>query len=627
MYDGRFIFMSMPNINTQIERSILKTDIAGKSVSGVNVVKDKFNDAVNNNRIIADVQSEYIIIANATCTNVNEIIEIVYNNIFLLDYDCVIFGENVPQGEVGWKQMLLSYNMVVYGMILRKAAFGYTGCFNEKLETGIYYELAIRMAYGEYNSYKEIVSVNQYGVFCVQCGADDTQFVDKSDNDISNSSIFFTYAYVIRRYMNDLKLCHLLDDVLKMVMSYADKIGYTEKFRGYINGILDNEKMYIDIVQNTAPYYIIIGDETCHGVLKRFALKLTDALINRGQAVITSDRTYSSNVSKSQYITLEKLESMNLKGVIGFQSIVLFRDYFKRFKCPKYIFWFDNPMYFRSLFHDIDNKYYFLCQDRYYAEFIKEYYGCVNSIQFPPAGEDAGYSGNDKRIYDVVFIGACNYVDDGCVRDDFQKEYYEYMKSNPDKTFEYGLSELLRIKNYVVDKGRFLDILESLADVCRNVVNYYRTKVLETILTAGIKVDVYGDTWDRYCGGGKENLIIHDAVTVDESLKVWGQAKIGLNVMTWHKAGMTERIANICMSGAVCLTERTDYLDKEFCNYGDIVMFDLKELKKLPDIIKKLLNDARLRSRIAENAYHKAVMNHTWDARAKEIIEMDLSEC
>jgi hypothetical protein len=37
--------------------------------------------------------------------------------------------------------------------------------------------------------------------------------------------------------------------------------------------------------------------------------------------------------------------------------------------------------------------------------------------------------------------------------------------------------------------------------------------------------------------------------------------------MTWHKAGMTERIANICLSGAVCLSERTEYLDREFNNY------------------------------------------------------------
>ena len=631
--------MYMPKIKDDTwikEKNTLKTNIAGKSVSGVNVLKDKFNDAVNNNRIITDMQSEYVIIANEACTNVNEIMGIVSDNIFLLDYDCIIFGENVPQGEVNWKQLLLSFNMIVYGIILRKDVFCYTGCFNEKLETGIYYELAVRIAYYIHmkdKSWEKISSVNQRSVYCVQCGIDDTHLVGKSNNeesitlseDSSNSSIFFTYAYIIRRYMNELKLCDMLDAVLKEVMSYADKTQYTKKFSDYINNFLDNERMYTYVVQNTSPYYIITGDETCHGVLKRFALKLADALANRGQAVITSDGTYSMTTSEGDNITLEKLESMNLKGVIGFQSIVLFRDYFKRFKCPKYIFWFDNPMYFRSLFHNIDDKYYFLCQDKYYAEFIKKYYGAANSIQFPPAGEDAGYSNNDKRIYDIVFIGACNYVNDGCARDDFQKEYYEYMKSNPDKTFEYGLSKLLEIKNYVVDKDKFLDILESLADVCRNVVNYYRTKVLETILEAGIKVDVYGDTWDRYCGEGKENLIIHDAVTVDESLKVWGQAKIGLNVMTWHKAGMTERIANICMSGAVCLTERTDYLDKEFRNYEDIVMFDLKKLDELPDIIRKLLVDGELRSRVSGNAYNKAIMNHTWDARARELIQMDVS--
>ena len=42
--------------------------------------------------------------------------------------------------------------------------------------------------------------------------------------------------------------------------------------------------------------------------------------------------------------------------------------------------------------------------------------------------------------------------------------------------------------------------------------------------------------------------------------------KVGLNIMTWHKYGMTERIANICLSGAVCLTDSSEYLRNNFNN-------------------------------------------------------------
>ena len=60
--------------------------------------------------------------------------------------------------------------------------------------------------------------------------------------------------------------------------------------------------------------------------------------------------------------------------------------------------------------------------------------------------------------------------------------------------------------------------------------------MLETLLAAGIKIDEFGDTWDRYSGLGKDNLIKHDAVYVVFSLELWCRTKIGLNVMTLHKA-------------------------------------------------------------------------------------------
>jgi len=615
-----------------MENSSYHNDI----IKGFDFNREDFKSPAKRNLMIGAEEADYVILADENVTSEEEIRQIITENDFLLDYGMVVFGENVPDGEIDFNNIIDYFKMNVYGVLIKKSILVYTGCYNEELTAGIDYELAVRVAYYaekyNYNGIYGVLCSSEENSFSQETGnkteASDTQEADnatgssdvqEADNvtgvsDEQTAAEFLTYAYVLKLYMKELTQRGLLENVIYAMKAYADSKECADLYNGWLLEMLNNDELFAKIKINTAPFYVIMGDNTCHGVLRRFAGDITKSLIKKGQSVITSDGSYGMTVN------LSDIEDNSLKGFIGFQSIVLFKDYFRKMKCPKYIFWFDNPMYFGNLFEGIDDKYYLLCQDRYYAEFIEEHFGAVNAMQLPPAGEDAGWAANKDRPFDIVFIGACNYVDESVIKDEFQKEYYEYMKAHPNITFEQGLKELLVYKDFNIDEQKFLSLLDSLQDVCRNIVNYYRTKVLETLLAAGIKIDVFGDTWDRYSGLGKDNLIKHDAVNVDESLEIWGRSKIGLNVMTWHKAGMTERIANICLSGAVCLSERTEYLDREFNNYEDIVTFNLEHLEKLPDVVRELLANDSLRESIAQNAYIKASKEHIWDNRAESIL-------
>ena len=623
-----------------MENSSYHNDI----IKGFDFNREDFKSPAKRNLMIGAEEADYVILADENVTSEEEIRQIITENDFLLDYGMAIFGENVQDGEIDFNNIIDYFKMNVYGVVIKKSILVYTGCYNEELTAGIDYELAVRVAYYaekyNYNGIYGVLCSSEENLFSQEAGSSDIQEADnaagssdvqEADNAAGSSDVqeaynvtgisdeqtaaqFLTYAYVLKLYMKELTHKGLLENAIYAMKAYADSKGCADLYNGQLLEILNNDELFAKIKINTAPFYVIMGDNTCHGVLRRFAGDITKSLIKKGQAVITSDGSYGMTVN------LSDIEDNSLKGFIGFQSIVLFKDYFRKMKCPKYIFWFDNPMYFGNLFEGIDDKYYLLCQDRYYAEFIEKHFGAVNALQLPPAGEDAGWAANKDRPFDIVFIGACNYVDESVIKDEFQKEYYEYMKAHPNITFEQGLKELLVYKDFNIDEQKFLSLLDSLQDVCRNIVNYYRTKVLETLLAAGIKIDVFGDTWDRYSGLGKDNLIKHDAVNVDESLEIWGRSKIGLNVMTWHKAGMTERIANICLSGAVCLSERTEYLDREFNNYEDIVTFNLEHLEKLPDVVRELLANDSLRESIAQNAYIKASKEHIWDNRAESIL-------
>ena len=440
-------------------------------IKGFNFNREDFKSPAKRNLMIGAEEADYVILADENVTSEEEIRQIITENDFLLDYGVVIFGENVPDGEMGFNNIIDYFKMNVYGVVIKKSILVYTGCYNEELTAGIDYELAVRVEYYaekyNYNGIYGVLCSSEENLFSQEAGnemevsdtkeaGNETEVSDtqKTDNEAGVSDVqgadnltvvsdeqtaaeFLTYAYVLKLYMKELTQRGLLENAIYAMKAYADSKGCADSYNGQLLEMLNNNELFAKIKTNTAPFYVIMGDNTCHGVLRRFAGDITKSLIKKGQAVITSDGSHGMTVN------LSDIEDNSLKGFIGFQSIVLFKDYFRKMKCPKYIFWFDNPMYFGNLFEGIDDKYYLLCQDRYYAEFIEEHFGAVNAMQLPPAGEDAGWAANKDRPFDIVFIGACNYVDESVIKDEFQKEYYEYMKAHPNITFEQGLKELL----------------------------------------------------------------------------------------------------------------------------------------------------------------------------------------
>ena len=150
----------------------------------------------------------------------------------------------------------------------------------------------------------------------------------------------------------------------------------------------------------------------------------------------------------------------------------------------------------------------------------------------------------------------------------------------------------------------------------------YRNQVIHLILQEGYELHVYGESWKSYPLQEGERLIIHDQVPPEKMCEEMSKAKISLNVMSWHKAGMTERIIEIMMSGSVCLTDETRYLKKHFKQMEDIVMYRLDQPDQLPKLIGQILNDDRLRCRIAKNAYEKVAAEHTWDIRAGQLLQL-----
>lgn len=539
---------------------------------------------------------------NNKITTPEEVEEVLSSGIIPYDINVVVMGEGLVEGEFDLPLVLSHPEMKIYAVCSDRKAVSKVGGVNSKINAGADYECVCRAASADVKVYF-LPCASEYEV-----GVDDPVDYVKA------------LAYVMRKHMADLKAIGKLDEVFLGIVNYAKSLGYEKDFSDTLNKYLSDEKEFKEIEKETNPILLISGDSTCYNVLQDFSNSLADALVDKNQAVITTNGRYGN------YNDGEVLGNVDFKAVIGFQAPVLKRDFFKKLDCKKFIFWFDNPLFSPEEFEGLDDNYHFLCQDFDYAKQISDFYGLKNAIWLSPGGVSAGLQNNEDRPYDVVFIGSYYSHEKDVLRTADEASFYEFMLKHPKLSFEAGLKEYLiesgRWQQYKDDKEAFCKLLCDYHIVCRKVMHEIRGRVMSTILSTGINVDVFGDTWKAFDLPGKENLVFHSEVTPQESLDIWGHSKIGLNIMTWHKAGMTERIANIMMSGAVCLSDETTYLREHFEDGKNIELFELDKLDELPKKINMLLGDEALRKSLTKKAYDAAIAAHTWENKAKYILEI-----
>lgn len=570
----------------------------------------QMEDAFLKNDFIGRTTSSYFAVIDKTVTDRLQVTEILEETDLLSEYQAVLFGESIGEGgSMDVAAVMRHPQMRIYALVVKKSLLEWTGSFHETLREFNTYEFLCRVA----------AETAVYGIPCAEDAA------EESGDDImreEKASVARTFAYIARLHMVRLQAEGILDKVFSRLIDYMVELDCSQEFSDVMGVMLDSFVEFEKLARNTAPYLIFVGDTTCYSVPKRFAAALSDELADLGQAVITTDGRHGEwQTGEDSNIAIPPI----LKGVVGWQMKILERDIFRRMACPKYQFWFDNPIYFNDMFYDLPEEYFILSQDADYADYIKRYYGTKNAIQFPPAGEDAGYAGNQDRPLDVVFIGSYRNQWDVEGFTDEERKFFEYMKCHPDVNFEEGYRQYLEDHTHTgvsYDNDQIQNGLEGVKNACRAVTSYYRDAVIETLIAAGINVHVYGDTWQNFHSEHGAFLSRHPEVSVEESLEVFGHAKIGLNIMTWHKAGMTERIANIMLSGAVCLSDESSYLREHYTDGEEMLLFRLSELSALPQKVLGLLREEDLRRQMAEKAYERARKEHTWRKRAMEFLAL-----
>lgn len=511
---------------------------------------------------------------------------------------------------------------LIYGKIyISKACFSTVSFLNHRLPAKEAYELVLRLA-------------QEYPILLSNTAPSDldSYFILLAEEPILDQASLQTDCYIISRYKKILLEQELFDAAVESILMQADSLGCREHILTVLSDMLQEQEAYLYYDLGSAPFLIYTGDTVCYHILSIFAEELGKALRTQGYLVEYFD------LSKKDFTNASELAGRKYQAVIGIQSYMFSLrlannvDFLHdQIIGPKYNFVLDHPVRFENHLKQTPQHLTILTPDRNYAAFAETFYP-VKARFLPPGGIEASDQLDKERIYDVTFIATYNDISTDIFKEIHNLEpamrflinrLWIIMRRNPTLTAEDALSRALLYYGKNLEDAEFLSLFQNLQPYILYMVNRYRCKVLETLLNAGIKVDVYGKSW--LFSSLKEHpcFIWHNEdLSTEECLKVWQQSKIVLNVMSWHKDAITERILNSMLQKAVVVTERNPYMEASFSSGEDLILYDLTALDVLPEQVKNALENPALLSHIAEQGYQKAHASHTWSQRAATLVNI-----
>lgn len=298
----------------------------------------------------------------------------------------------------------------------------------------------------------------------------------------------------------------------------------------------------------------------------------------------------------------------------------------------------DHPYYYHKRLVDLPEKYYHISIDRNHEKYFKEFYPEYNHLGFLPlAGtrlqdEAEPKANTEPKNIDVIMTG--NYTPPS-----FSESYIHRINEEYAAFYQGIIDELIREPHKTLEEVAMAHCESELGEVSKEstrlvlhnmifidlyIRSYWRGEAVKTLVEAGIHVDVFGKGWEELpCDKQKmeQYLHIHPQTTSLVCLQQIRRAKVSLNVMPWFKDGAHDRVFNSILNGTVCVTDRSKYLCEELQDGEGACYYDLDKLTLLPELVSHLLDSDVLRKQIVERGLKKVNPYHTWEARARQLIE------
>jgi hypothetical protein len=198
---------------------------------------------------------------------------------------------------------------------------------------------------------------------------------------------------------------------------------------------------------------------------------------------------------------------------------------------------------------------------------------------------------------------------------------FEVLKKNSFLTVEQAMEVYFENCCTYLNHEQIKEIIWNCAKyISIKIRRYYKLQIMHTLESTGAVIEIYGDNWEDNEKGWGENVHIHKRVSSYECNRLLGNAKIGLNCMPWYKDGCSERVFNIMLNGAVCLTDVSDYLLERFQQGKEVVFYELDDMDSLRENVVWLLQHPESAEKISKCGYDTAAVNDTWQKRMEKVL-------
>lgn len=267
-----------------------------------------------------------------------------------------------------------------------------------------------------------------------------------------------------------------------------------------------------------------------------------------------------------------------------------------------------------------------------HKSFIERFYPEVKEVYFMPNGgiEINKQEEYQQREIDVIYMGNCNFsnVLPNCKEfEDGGTEFYSfvscYLLDDPMKSTEEAIEEFIKSKNILMSDSGLLDLNKKYAGYIEEMVRrHYKLEGMKALDEAGVHVHIYGKGWedDDYRFSG--NIELHGRIKRDELMDIIGQSKISLCFIPWFKKGCSEKNFDSMLNGALCVTDRSEYLEENYTDGYNIIYFDLNNPAQMAADIKWLLDNQEQAEIISKRGYYTAGKHDTWNCRFDKLIKI-----
>ena len=270
----------------------------------------------------------------------------------------------------------------------------------------------------------------------------------------------------------------------------------------------------------------------------------------------------------------------------------------------------------------------FYCIDRNHARYIQRFYPLANAAFLPHGGNREGEMLPwEERNIDVLYLSSCQ-----------ERQQFYHIDRLPDKGQSfYGLiiPALMEqdtvtceaaIHSYLAQTGQADASLEKhlneeFAFFCENHVRrQFKKTLIKALSDAHLHTEIYGEHWDDDGECYAEQICLHGRIPARDCNAVMTHAKIALNALPWFKDGSHERVYNAMLSGAVCVTDDSEYFRETLKDGENVVFYNRKHPEEAAEKIRDLLANPDRARQIAENGRLFAEAHCTWEARLRQIV-------